>query len=105
MGNMDEISYFYYSWVALDVISTPSLLPFTHPGAAGNPIPLLSCAVGAYGGGSWLCPEEPNSACLGSGVQLFSFSCDETLAAARGTRAAEGSKPPLFVVFPLSEAD
>lgn len=49
MGNRDELSHFSYSWVALDVISTPYLLPFSHPGCC-EPNPLLSSVVGAQWG-------------------------------------------------------
>lgn len=75
-------------WMLFQLLTS---FPSVTPGCC-EPNPLLSSVVGAQGR-SRLGPEEPNSACPGSGVQLFSFSSDETQAALRDSRAVEGNAP------------
>lgn len=92
LGIRDEISHFFYSWVARDVISTPYLLAFSYLGVLWTQSPSVVCI-------SWdlreslVHPEEPSSVCSGSGVQIFFFSDSETQVALRETGVVEGKKP------------
>lgn len=105
VGNRDEISHISYSWVALDVISTPYLLPFSHPRVLWTQSPLVVCSRSPLGklaqpGGTQQCVSWVRGLAL-----LFLGRWNTSGSQGDESGRGEHATLKLFALFSLSAAD
>ena len=105
VGNGDELSHFSYSWVALDVISTPHLLPFSHPRVLWTQSPLV---VWARGGRWKLARPGGTQQCVSRVRGLATLFLGRwNTSGSQGDEGGRGERTTLklFGLFSLSGAD